>query len=292
MRERLAWFLAPDTDAVPARQARGMAVVRIVLGLMWLYNVSWKRPPHFGSATSGLYKYTAEAIDHPVLPPYSWLVQHAILPNIEVFGWLVLLSETALAVTLLSGAFVRAAALVGLLQAAAIALSVAYAPGEWPWSYWLMIAAHLALLVGSAGRWLSVDEVRARLAPPVLLWRVFGGLAVVVGVASGLGSLSDPTAGSGWALGSPDPSISFGPFNLIGALVVLVCGVLLLVAAFGRSAAAAMGAAVLGVAGFLLLTAQIGFSTPVLGGNATSAAFLLTLGVVALAPRLPGRPLS
>jgi hypothetical protein len=32
----------------------------VLLGLLWLYNVSWKRPPDFGQdAGNGLYKFTS-----------------------------------------------------------------------------------------------------------------------------------------------------------------------------------------------------------------------------------------
>ena len=46
-------------------------------------------------------------------------------------------------------------------QSLAIALSVAQAPGEWPWSYWMMIAIHVALLFTASGRFAAVDRARA-----------------------------------------------------------------------------------------------------------------------------------
>ncbi len=118
MRESLraltGWTLAPDTDSVPRHQAVGLAFLRITVGLMWLYNVAWKVPADFGrDSGNGLYKFTGFAVEHPVLPPYSWVVEHLILPNISAFGWLVLVAETALAVLLISGTYVRAAALLG-----------------------------------------------------------------------------------------------------------------------------------------------------------------------------------
>ncbi len=178
-RALVAWLLAPATEEVPRHHQLASAALRILLGLMWLYNVSWKRAPDFGrEAGNGLYKFTSYAVSDPVFPPYSWVVEHVVLKAFTPFGWLVLAMETLLAVLLLTGAWVRLAALVGVAQSLAIGLSVAYAPHEWPWSYWLMIGAHVAILGSSAGRVLAVDAVRAGLTDGRLLRRVFGGVAV------------------------------------------------------------------------------------------------------------------
>lgn len=286
MRDRLTylthWVTSPDVDDVRPRQAAGMAALRILLGLMWLYNLFWKTPPDFGEENgSGLYKFTAFAVEHPVFPPYSWLVENVILPNIGIFGWMVLLAETALAVMLLSGTYVRAAALLGIGQSLAIGLSVAYAPEEWPWSYWLMIGGHLALLVATSGRVLAVDGVRAGVASRARLLQVWGVVAVLVGLYSAAQSFSEPLAARGASLGSSAPSISFGAFNLLGGVVVILVGASLLVAASGPRVVALAGAG-LAVLGALLITVQRGFFDPWLGGTATSAALLLTLAVVAV----------
>ncbi len=280
----LRWVLAPDADPVARHQALGTAFLRVVLGSMWLYNVAWKVPPDFGEQSgNGLYRFTSYAVEHPVLPPYSWVVEHLVLPHLAVFGWLVLAAETALAVLLLSGTLVRAAALLGIAQSGAIALSVAYAPHEWPWSYWLMIAAHVALLVSSSGRVLSVDAVRAGVAPPTSMRQVWGALAVVVGLVSVVVSAGDPLDPSGPGLRSTDLSLSLGTYNLLGGLVLVATGVALLLAARG-SRTAALAGGVLALLAALLLHAQIGFTDPLLGGSGTSAAVLLTLAVVALVP--------
>lgn len=279
------WLLAPDTDPVARHQAAGLAALRILLGLMWLYNIAWKRPPGFGEDSgSGLYKFTSYAVEHPVFPPYSWVAEHVILPNIEIFGWLVLVTETALAVMLLSGVLIRAAAALGIAQSLAIGLSVAYAPEEWPWSYWLMMGAHLALLVGSSGRTFAVDARRAGVTSGVVHQRVWGVVALLVGLYSLIASAGDPLAGRGPGLRSSDLSMSLGNYNLLGAVVVVLVGVGLILASRG-SRAAGLAAAGLAVAAGLLLTVQIGFFTPLLGGNATSVALLLTLAVIAFPTR-------
>jgi len=257
-----------------------------LLGLMWLYNVSWKRAPDFGqSAGSGLFKFTSYAVSHPVLPPYSWVVEHLVLPHFQVFGWVVLAAETALAVLLLTGTWVRAAAAVGIAQSVAIALSVAFAPGEWPWSYWLMIGAHVVILFSSAGRVGSVEAVRAGLSRGTWSLRVWGVLAVLVGLVAVAGSLNDPLAARGYDIGSSDLSVSLGSYNLLGGVLLLLTGALLLAAprlgAVVGGRAATVAAVIASVAA-LSLYVQMGFSAPLLGGTATSAAYLLCLAVVAL----------
>jgi hypothetical protein len=78
---------------------------------------------------TGLWFWTHLAVDHPVFPPYSWLVEHLVLPNFTAFGWLVLVVGDynmlaapvllVVAVLMLAGAVMRARALA--LTAAVIA---------------------------------------------------------------------------------------------------------------------------------------------------------------------------
>ena len=275
-------MLAPATDPVPRAHAVAAAALRVLVGLLWLYNVAWKQPPDFGKdAGNGLYKFTSYAVSDPVLAPYSWVVEHIVLKAFMPFGWLVLIAETTLAVLLLTGTWVRLAALLGIAQSVAIGLSVAFAPDEWPWSYWLMIGAHVLILFSSAGRALAVDGVRAGLPTRRTLALVWGLLSVLVGVFSVLGSLGDPLAARGPALGSTDLSISLGAYNLLGGLVLVVAGALVLLAGRDGPRQAAQAAAVLAVVAGLSLHAQLGFTDPVLGGTATSAAFFLAVAAVA-----------
>lgn len=74
-RRPLSWALTPASESNPHAQAVVLSGFRILLGLLWLYNVAWKRPPDFGKdAGNELYKFTSYAVDNPVLPPFSWLV--------------------------------------------------------------------------------------------------------------------------------------------------------------------------------------------------------------------------
>ncbi len=287
MREALTgsmrWMTSPAVDAGARAQDTGLLVLRVLLGLMWLYNVDWKRAPDFGEgAGNGLYRFTEYAVSYPVLAPYAWVVDHFVLPNIVPFGYGVIVAETALAVLLLTGAYVRAAAALGVAQSLAIALSVAFAPHEWPWSYWLMIGAHLVLLLAASARRGAVDAVRAGDASATPLARVWGTLALLVGSYSAVLSLGEPLAARGPGIRSTDLSVSLGQYNLLGGLLLALVGVLVLIGSRpGVSARLPLVAAVLATVGALSLHAQLGFSDPLLGGTPTSAAFLLCLAVVA-----------
>lgn len=286
-RAGLRWLASPAVDEVPRGHALAATALRVLLGLMWLYNVAWKRAPDFGQdAGNGLFKFTSYAVSHPVLPPYSWVVEHVVLPHFQVFGWVVLAAETALAVLLLTGTWVRAAAAVGVAQSIAIALSVAYAPAEWPWSYWLMIGAHVMILFSSAGRVLSVDALRAGIPGGRTLAQVWGGLSVLLGILTLVRSLNDPLAARGYQVGSGDLSVSLGEYNAVGGLVLLLTGALLLAAPRVGAVTGtrlAMTAAGLALVAAVSLYVQLGFSDPLLGGSATSAAYFLCIAVVAVA---------
>jgi thiosulfate dehydrogenase [quinone] large subunit len=104
-----------------------ITATRIAVGLLWLRNAGWKTPTGFG----GLRGYVNLGIEHPVFPPFSWGLEHLVLPNMTPFGFMTLLLEVSLAVTLLLGWKTRLFALLGAAQSLMIGLSVANAPNEW-----------------------------------------------------------------------------------------------------------------------------------------------------------------
>ena len=157
-----------DDPLAGSRLSRALvAVLRVGVAMLWISNLGWKNPPSFGQGEnpSGLYEFTRWAVDYPVFPPYSWIVQHLVLPNFKAFGWGVLLVEAALGAFLLIGLATRFFALLGVAQTLAITFSVANAPNEWLWSYLLMLLAHGAIFATAAGRYSGLDGV---LRP---LWR-------------------------------------------------------------------------------------------------------------------------
>ena len=304
MTHLLASTFKPAVESPPRASATALAALRVLAGLLWLYNVSWKRPPEFGRESgNGLYGFTQLAVENPVFPPYSWVVENVVLPNFLIFGWMVLVVETLLAVLLMTGTLVRLAALIGVGQSLAIGLSVAGTPGEWPWAYWMMIGIHVALLFTSAGRVAAVDAVRADAsdrvgssrssAPRLLLgWGVVVGLTGLVALA--LAFDEDPLASVGSRIGGPDLSISLGSYNLVGAVSLLGVAGLMCAAAALKRPALALGSAAVASAAALSLYVQLGRTDVWLGGTNTSAAFFLCAAVVsgATARHLQSSPRS
>ena len=289
----MSWLLAPQVEDGPRSHAIAAVGLRLLAGLLWLYNVSWKRAPDFGQDDDkGLYHFTALAVSDPVFGPYSWVVENLVLPNFIPFGWVVLAAETTLAVLLLSGAFVRLAAALGVAQSVAIGLSVALAPNEWPWSYAMMVGIHLVLLFSASGRFLSVDAYRAGIDDGRRLALTWGGVALVGGIIAVALSVGDPLDPSGPSLRAGAFPVGIGTYNLLGGAVLLIVGALL--GGWARSAkpGLALGAAVVAAVAALSLYAQLGFSDPILGGSATSAALYLTLATVAVALALTARRAS
>jgi thiosulfate dehydrogenase [quinone] large subunit len=147
-----------------------VAATRIGLALLWMDGASWKTPPRFES----LHRYTTYAVDRPVFGPWAWIVQHLVLPNFTIFGWMTLLVEASLGAFLLVGLATRFWALVGIGQTLAITLSVLHAPNEWVWSYLLMLLMHVVVFATAAGRYAGLDGLlRPRwLASDTLLARL------------------------------------------------------------------------------------------------------------------------
>ncbi len=134
-------------------------------GLLWLYNVAWKLPPDFGRDREGqLYGYVVDAIEHPVFPPFTWVMQNLVEPAFIPFGSGVLVVESALAALLLAGTYTRPAALLGIAQAGAITLSVLLTSGEWPWAYYMLLSIHVVLFLTGAGLTWGTDGVRGSAA--------------------------------------------------------------------------------------------------------------------------------
>lgn len=162
--------LGPPMDTRLARAA--LAFVRIVFGSLWLANAAWKVPPDF----EGLRHFTNFAVTNPVFGPYTYLVEHVVLPHLTPFGYMVMMLEASIGAFLLLGLATRFWALVGLAQAIAIMLSVLNAPGEWTWAYYMLICGQLVLWATAAGRAYGLDGVLRDgwLSAPGRFWQLLG----------------------------------------------------------------------------------------------------------------------
>ena len=215
-----------------------IGAMRIVVGVLWLANLEWKRPADFGfELKNGLYKYIDSAVRLPVWKPYAWFAENVVMKQYRFFGWVTLLTEMTLAALLIIGFKTRWIALLGAGLSISIALSVlnydkAY---EWPWSYYLMFAIHMLLWAVGAGNHLGVDgALKKGVAGATQTWTAIGGLGVVAGLVGWLVARDgDFFAEQGQKVAwKYETNVLW--FNQFSALLTLALGVMLIVGAITK----------------------------------------------------------
>lgn len=278
--------ISEKVDRSVARWAPAALVV--TAGLLWLSNVSWKIPPDFGETANscrGLCGYVSAGGANQVLPGSSWLFDSVIAPNLALFGWLTLFVEAGLAATLLAGRFIRTAAVIGVVQSVGIGLAVANADAEWYWSYVLMAALHLAILV-------LAPAIRR---PPA---RVVAAVAAAYGVVVAFAHTSGGFTGDGsftlFDQGNDFPG-DFGrnvfPGSIaLGLLLIIVAAAVWFLAGRNVSERKYLGFGLVGVAALLLLTYRSDGLIIALHSRATTAAVLAALGLALALPSVGDRP--
>lgn len=152
----------------------GLVLTRLVIGLLWITQLAWKMPPTFGCApdfaistgdaarTTGLCGWTGLMATYSILPLHAAFVKSIIIPNIAWMGWLVWLMELFIAATLILGGFTRLGALVGIIQSINLFIGLGFAPGEWYWTYGMLITLHVIFFCIPPGRTLGIDAYLRR----------------------------------------------------------------------------------------------------------------------------------
>lgn len=245
--------------------------------MLWLGNIRWKKPPDFGRTASGcgtLCKYVQHGIDYPVFPGSGWLFEHVISPNLTAFGWVTILGEAAVAALLASGRFRRTAGFLGIGMSLGIMASVANAPGEWYWSYLLMIAIHIGVIA----------TAQNNAEPPA---RTMAAATAAFGAAMALVHIGEGVSGTAFTVYA-DPAKFPGDLvrNLFGGSVAL--GVLLIVIGLAawiaqrRCAPAVstiLGVVLLGAAAIMFVTYDLDGTIVGLGSTTSSATVIAGLGL-------------
>lgn len=278
-RQRLT-ALTDRTDELSS--AWGPAVLRWTAALLWLSNLSWKVPTAFGKSAEscrGLCGYVAKGAESRVVPGSPWFFENLVAPNLGVFGWITLFSEAALVALLMSGRYLRFAAVLGIVQAAGIGLAVANAEGEWYWSYLLMMALHVAILV------LAPGTQPARRA-------AFGWVLAGYGALVALGHITAPFAGDSndtwWGpfAESNDVPGDFArnvfPGSILLGLILIAMGVgmALLIPKLDEAVLVPAGWVVVGLSAVLMLTYRSDGLIIGLGSKASTLAVLAAAGLV------------
>lgn len=124
------------------------SLVRIVVAFYWLYFASqkWTGIDWMQSVVKG----TADA--NPI-PGLHQLLESVVAPNWFVFGVMQGAGETVVGVLLLFGIGTRWAAILGVLLAANLAFTVAFAVSDdgFRWLYWLGLVVNAQVVVSGAG---------------------------------------------------------------------------------------------------------------------------------------------
>jgi thiosulfate dehydrogenase [quinone] large subunit len=147
-----------DTTTAPItlseRSITGLALIRIFVGYLWFQQLFWKLPPDF----AGLRPYIAKEIQHTILPGYSFILQHTFVPFFVPLAACVWTAELIVSICLMFGLFTRFGALLSALLAFQLYVGLAYAPGEWYWTYGMLVLLGLVLAAVPAGRRLGFDQ--------------------------------------------------------------------------------------------------------------------------------------
>jgi hypothetical protein len=140
-----------------------LAGVRVFMGVFWLVNLLWKLPTDFGKGEYwGLPRTLEVARTHAFSPPVRRLVDDVLIPHLSIVGWLVFFLGVITGLSLIFGLLTRLGAFLGLLQAIAITVLVANAPGEWLYGYLMLILLSGLLLVLPVSRRMSLDDALGR----------------------------------------------------------------------------------------------------------------------------------
>ena len=137
---------------------------RSLIGLLWLASLRWKLPPTFAAPEGqrSLLDWLHLEVAHPSLGLYATFVSQVVIPNFTLFAWLTFLVELVIGLSLLLGLFTWAGAILGLLWSFNLALGLLEVPGEWPWSYIMLIMWQGMFLVSIKQQTFGLDAWRRR----------------------------------------------------------------------------------------------------------------------------------
>lgn len=143
-----------------------LGLARIVYGLLWWQQSKWKVPSDdFGRISGGgLWYWVHQEIEYPSVQVYKDFLVNVMIPNWTFFGWMTLITETFIGVTLMLGLFTRFGSLVAIGMAANITVGILSVPNEWVWTYTMLIMLPVIFLLTDAGRSFGLD---AFVAPPL-----------------------------------------------------------------------------------------------------------------------------
>jgi len=136
-----------------------LGLARILYGVLWWQQSRWKVPADdFGRKSGGgLWYWVGQEIQYPTIAAYKAFLVNVMIPNWTFFGYMTLMTETFIAVTLILGLFTRLGAFVAFGMAINITMGILSVPHEWGWTYTMLIMFAAIFLLTGAGRSFGVD---------------------------------------------------------------------------------------------------------------------------------------
>jgi len=113
----------------------GLTSVRVILGIWWISQFTWKPPPTFGCPNAGFCLWLNKEIQYPLIPLYADILRVVVQPNAYLFGWLTFLVETVTGLSLALGFFTRLGGAIGTLWSLNLLIGLVAVPGETSWYY-------------------------------------------------------------------------------------------------------------------------------------------------------------
>ena len=140
-----------------------LALVRILYGVLWWQQSKWKVPSDdFGRKSGGgLWYWVQQEVQHPTVQAYKDFLVGVMIPHWTFFGWMTLVTETFIGVTLILGLFTRLGSLVAIGMALNITIGIVSVPHEWVWTYVMLVALPVIFLLTGAGRSFGLDSLLA-----------------------------------------------------------------------------------------------------------------------------------
>lgn len=149
----------PSIQRIAPFETLGLTAVRIILGLFWISQFSWKPPPTFGCPQEGLCLWLNKEIEHPLIPLYANMLRTIVQPNAIAFGWLTFVAETAIGLSLTFGLLTRLGGLLGTLWSLNLFIGLVAVPGETAWYYLSLILLNFQFFaIGDRNQW-SIDRL-------------------------------------------------------------------------------------------------------------------------------------
>lgn len=143
------------TSALPVL---GVTLVRVILGVWWISQFTWKPPPTFGCPDGGFCLWLNKEIQYPLIPFYGQILHAVVLPNAYLFGWLAFIVETAVGLSLALGLLTRLGGGVATLWSLNLLIGLVAVPGETSWYYIATILLNFLFFAMGSSDQISLDR--------------------------------------------------------------------------------------------------------------------------------------